>query len=184
MKINNYPTLKEIEEKGCFYSPCGLVPVGAKCEKCGGQLWRDNSTFVSTYPPTYFYYCSECGNNESSRLCLGIAQAVIPLEYSEIKQKGMKKEKEMSFEYPPEEMILKKAIETYGEEAQTLMFFEEVAELQKELCKNARGKKNTREIAEEIADVEIMLEQMKMIYHCRGAVLAWMPLPEPYKEVE
>lgn len=72
-----------------------------------------------------------------------------------------------------EEWILKKAIDTYGKEAQTLMFFEEVAELQKELCKNARGKQNTREIAEEIADVEIMLEQVKMIYKVQCAAEAW-----------
>lgn len=60
--------------------------------------------------------------------------------------------------------ILCKAICTYGKEAQTLMFFEEVAELEKELCKNARGKQNHDEIVEEIADVEIMLEQLKIMY--------------------
>lgn len=60
--------------------------------------------------------------------------------------------------------ILKKAIETYGKEAQTLMFFEETAELEKELCKNARGKDNTKEITEELADVLIMLEQIIIMY--------------------
>lgn len=75
MKINNYQTLKEIEEKRCLYLSGGLVPVEAKCERCGeGQLFRDTNVSVSTYPPTYFYYCSKCGNNESSTLCLGIAK--------------------------------------------------------------------------------------------------------------
>ena len=60
--------------------------------------------------------------------------------------------------------VMHKAIDAYGKEAQTLMFFEEVAELEKELCKNARGKQNHDEIAEEIADVEIMLEQIKIMY--------------------
>ena len=60
--------------------------------------------------------------------------------------------------------ILCKAICTYGKEAQTLMFFEEVAELEKELCKNARGKQNRDEILEEVADVEIMLEQIKIMH--------------------
>lgn len=60
--------------------------------------------------------------------------------------------------------ILKKAIATYGKEAQTLMFFEETAELEKELCKNARGKDNTKEITEELADVLIMLEQIIIMY--------------------
>lgn len=74
MKISNYPTLKEIKEKGYYYVPGGLAPVEAKCEKCGGQLLRDTTVSVSTYPPTYFYFCSECGNNESSPLCLGSAR--------------------------------------------------------------------------------------------------------------
>ena len=60
--------------------------------------------------------------------------------------------------------ILCKAICTYGKEAQTLMFFEEVAEPEKELCKNARGKQNRDEILEEVADVEIMLEQIKIMH--------------------
>ena len=66
--------------------------------------------------------------------------------------------------------ILNMAISTYGDEAQEMMLLEEMSELQKEICKHWRGKDNAREIAEEIADVEIMLEQMKMIFHCDDAV--------------
>lgn len=43
------------------------------------------------------------------------------------------------------------------------MLLEEMAELQKEICKAWRGKDNEVEIAEEVADVEIMLEQIKLI---------------------
>lgn len=50
------------------------------------------------------------------------------------------------------------ALDTFGPDAQTLMMFEEMSELQKELCKHARGKDNREAIAEEIADVQIMLE--------------------------
>lgn len=66
--------------------------------------------------------------------------------------------------------LYKKAIQTWGAQAQTLMFFEEMAELQKELCKNARGKDNRAEIAGEIADVQIMLEQMMMLHDCADEV--------------
>lgn len=62
------------------------------------------------------------------------------------------------------------AIETWGAEAQTTMVFEEMSELQKELCKDARGKENRDAIAEEIADVEIMLGQMKVLHDCREEV--------------
>lgn len=66
--------------------------------------------------------------------------------------------------------ILRCAIQTYGAEAQELMLLEEMSELQKEICKNRRGRDNVLEIAEEIADVEIMLEQMKMVFGCAGRV--------------
>lgn len=59
--------------------------------------------------------------------------------------------------------ILQRAITKWGEEAQTKMVLEEMSELQKEICKRWRGKDNTREIAEEIADVEIMLDQLKLM---------------------
>lgn len=45
-----------------------------------------------------------------------------------------------------------------------MMAFEEMSELQKEICKNWRGADNVGQIAEEIADVEIVLAQLKMIY--------------------
>lgn len=60
------------------------------------------------------------------------------------------------------------ALELWGGEAQTVMVFEEMAELQKELCKHARGKDNRKEIAEEIADVRIMLDQMCILHDCAG----------------
>lgn len=62
------------------------------------------------------------------------------------------------------------AISTYGAQAQTMMVMEEMAELQKELCKHARGKENRAQIAEEIADVQIMLEQMELLHDCAGLV--------------
>ena len=62
--------------------------------------------------------------------------------------------------------LLRKALETWGPDAQTLMVFEEMAELQKELCKHARGKDNRLAIAEEIADVMIVLEQMVLLHDC------------------
>lgn len=38
---------------------------------------------------------------------------------------------------PPVTATLKQALDTYGAEAQTLVAFEEMAELEKELCKHA-----------------------------------------------
>lgn len=68
--------------------------------------------------------------------------------------------------------IYRAAIELWGPEAQTLMVFEEMSELQKELCKNARGRQNREAIAEEIADVLIMLGQMILLHECAAEVEA------------
>lgn len=59
--------------------------------------------------------------------------------------------------------VMRKAIETYGEEAQLWMVVEEMSELQKEICKYKRGKKNQEEMTDEIADVLIMIEQLSII---------------------
>ena len=50
------------------------------------------------------------------------------------------------------------------------MAIEEMSELAKELCKRCRGRDNVEAIAEEIADVEIMLQQMVMMFDCAGQV--------------
>lgn len=56
------------------------------------------------------------------------------------------------------------AIKKYGEQAQEGVAQEECAELIQAISKKHRGKKHN--IAEEIADVEIMLEQIKIINDC------------------
>ena len=68
------------------------------------------------------------------------------------------------------EQIYKDALKKWGPELQIVMVFEEMAELQKELSKNLRGVENSTSIAEEIADVEIMLEQMKALFEVESQV--------------
>ncbi len=67
-----------------------------------------------------------------------------------------------------EENIFKKAIEKYGAEAQEEVAQEECAELIHAISKKHRG--NPNNIAEEIADVEIMIEQLKIINCCENDV--------------
>ncbi len=69
--------------------------------------------------------------------------------------------------------LYRRALDAYGAEAQKRMVMEEMAELQKELCKNSRGADNLASIAEEIADVEIMLEQMMVLYDCESLVAGY-----------
>ena len=62
------------------------------------------------------------------------------------------------------EEIYTKLLELYGDN-QIIIAIEELSELQKELCKSLRGNYNYDNIVEEIADVEIMLEQMKLYFN-------------------
>lgn len=69
--------------------------------------------------------------------------------------------------------VLQRALDTYGSALQIVVMMEEMSELQKELCKYLRGKYSPANIAEEIADVEIMIEQMKLLFFCAGDVRDW-----------
>lgn len=61
--------------------------------------------------------------------------------------------------------IYNKMIEKYGQKDQMLIAVEECSELQKAILKFLRGRCNQIEIAEEMADVEIMLEQLKIMFN-------------------
>lgn len=73
-------------------------------------------------------------------------------------------------EYISEAEVLQRALDTYGSSMQIVVMMEEMSELQKELCKYLRGRGSLEHIAEETADVEIMLEQMKMLFCCTDDV--------------
>lgn len=54
-----------------------------------------------------------------------------------------------------------------------IVAIEELSELQKEICKYLRGKGDMQHIAEEVADVEIMIEQLTMAFNIRADVIRW-----------
>ena len=61
-------------------------------------------------------------------------------------------------------------INHYGALNQKLIAIEEMAELQKAIVKHIRqeSEENINSVIEEIADVQVMLEQLKMIFSCRS----------------
>jgi hypothetical protein len=82
--------------------------------------------------------------------------------------------------------IMQKAINTYGLENQMIKTVEELSELSQALCKSIVRLNYTKEktsleddlksvdnIFEEMADVEIMLEQCKIMFQCDKEVSAW-----------
>ena len=60
--------------------------------------------------------------------------------------------------------VYSKALLHYGEVIQMAVALEELSECQKEICKFLRGFGNAGNLAEEIADASIMLEQMRYIF--------------------
>ena len=66
--------------------------------------------------------------------------------------------------------VYQRAVHTYGETSRLILTIEEMSELTKELSKRMRGRNNMPAICEEMADVEIMLEQLKIVFNNRAAV--------------
>ena len=66
-----------------------------------------------------------------------------------------------------------RAVTYYGESSRLLLTIEEMSELTKELVKRARGRDNLPAISEEMADVEIMLEQLKILFGNRAEIDSW-----------
>lgn len=67
--------------------------------------------------------------------------------------------------------IYKKALSTWGLNAQIDMCIEEMAELMQAFSKYKRGIGDVNQIAEEMADVSIMLEQMAMAFDCHNKIV-------------
>lgn len=77
------------------------------------------------------------------------------------------------------EEIMERAIKTYGKAVQLTKAIEEMSELQKELCKAITEGTTINaldSITQEMADVEIMLEQLKIVFANRERVEEWKKL--------
>ena len=72
--------------------------------------------------------------------------------------------------YEDRKKVYQAALNKWGADLQTMMAVEEMSELTKEICKIKRGKMDLDALADEIADVTIMLEQLREIYGLNDAV--------------
>ena len=59
---------------------------------------------------------------------------------------------------------MNRALDTWGSDAQILMFFEESAEATEAILHHKRGKTDVDHVIEELADLQIMLHQMRILY--------------------
>ena len=88
---------------------------------------------------------------------------------------GVRAEKKATVEmnkinYEDRKKVYQAALRKWGADLQTMMAVEEMSELTKEICKIKRGKIDLDAMADEIADVTIMLEQLREIYGLNDAV--------------
>lgn len=70
------------------------------------------------------------------------------------------------------EEAYKRIIAWYGRKAQTIKACEEMSELMDVLCKGLNKKMDLEALAEEMADVQVMIEQLKIIYNIPEEKLA------------
>jgi len=69
-----------------------------------------------------------------------------------------------------EKEICLAALQTWGSKIQKLIIFEEIAEFLKTYAKSVRTKNNYDELISEIADMEIVLQQLKILYDAENDV--------------
>jgi hypothetical protein len=72
-----------------------------------------------------------------------------------------------------ERSVFEKAIYRYGPAAQKDKLLEEMAELTLEILHHRIGRGDIRHIAEELADVRIMLDQAEIIFRCADQAADW-----------
>lgn len=72
--------------------------------------------------------------------------------------------------YEHRKAVYAAACKKWGLAAQSVVAIEELSELAKEVCKALRGQADINHMAEEVADVTIMLEQLRMMYDLGPAV--------------
>ena len=135
----------------------GLVDEQVTCPKCngkGGFQWCDDLDATE-----HWMYCDLC--NGSGKVD-GITNIVESVKMA--KEKGINPE--AIFLPESKSSIYQRAIYLWGEQAQIGMAIEECAELIVKLAKWGRNTNGATigEVVEEIADVEIMMEQLRCIF--------------------
>jgi hypothetical protein len=103
---------------------------------------------------------SQLYKQAGNSICVPVIQAVFEKLFAEVDMtETVKEENKAKTEELYAELWRRK-----GMDHQLTICLEELAELQKEVCKKLRSGLHIEEIAEEVADVEICLDQMKFIF--------------------
>jgi uncharacterized protein YabN with tetrapyrrole methylase and pyrophosphatase domain len=78
------------------------------------------------------------------------------------------------FTYENRATVYDDARDVFGSENQLIVALEELSEAQKEICKALRGEIHLDQLAEEVADATIMLEQIRRMFGINETVNTFM----------
>lgn len=78
--------------------------------------------------------------------------------------------------------VLRSAVEVWGEDLQIDIAIEELSELTTELARRQRGRDSYSAIVEEIADVQLCLDQLKLMYNRESVEMAEQSKVERLKQ--
>lgn len=147
--------------------------------------WENGDVLVNevTLQPFLFWKMeggkiyTHCGIDSNGRFCLGCEDWTNPkacrLANKQEKKRLMAEMKKRGLVFNAErgymEMVLAEqtcctALEHYGVRRQMVKCMEECGELIRALARNLSGEANAQNVAEELADVEIMLRQMRLAF--------------------
>lgn len=76
--------------------------------------------------------------------------------------------------YTERQSVYRAALRAWGQDAQVNKFVEELGEFLVEFSRMRNGGDNKEAFAEELADLTIMLEQLRLIYDVNDEVCAYM----------
>ena len=135
-----------------YVTPSGIVPAGTPNARRLDALWRYPDSGASwTYKADFPYETFRIFDSVEL-YCIGIVFDIADLGR------------------PDAHAILSNALLCFGKEHQMLKAVEELAELQRSISRFMQGEGDAEAVADETADVEIMLAQIKMIFGNAEAV--------------
>lgn len=165
--------IKEAFAKDYFYLPSedeAHLVTGEEFDK--NWVWTSSPNSGSSYSARFVNSSGALGSGGAYGGLFGVRPLCdLKSETKVIKANGAweigkrkKKKKTTENKRSKHNDILTGAILKYGFESQTMMAIEEMSELTKEICKTKRGQFEKEHILEEMADVQIMLWQLGIIF--------------------
>ena len=125
--------------------------------------------------------CKTCKDNDNG-LCDRTGQLIDDDDHCNVRHTTSKAEIQTAYSIDKE--IIIKSIQHYGQDNQSTVCMEECAELIQAISKTKRGKIDRNNMEEEIADVLICIEMLKLMYSLSDSNIDEWILKKQQRELE